>query len=93
MIADAGASAVIVGHSERRTYHQESDADVKAKANAAARAKLVAILCVGETKEEREAGATLPRIERQLERLASRPVRCAKPRRSPMSRSGRSGPA
>jgi triosephosphate isomerase len=66
MIADAGGSAVIVGHSERRTYHQESDADVKAKANAAARAKLVAILCVGETKQEREADATLPRIERQL---------------------------
>ena len=67
MIADAGASAVIVGHSERRTFHQESDADVKAKANAAARAKLVAILCVGETKEEREADATLPRIQRQLD--------------------------
>jgi triosephosphate isomerase (TIM) len=67
MIADAGAGAVIVGHSERRTFHQESDADVKAKANAAARAKLVAILCVGETKEEREADATLPRIQRQLD--------------------------
>ncbi len=66
MIADAGGSAVIVGHSERRSYHQESDANVKAKANAAARAKLVAILCVGETREEREADATLPRIERQL---------------------------
>ncbi len=59
--------AVIVGHSERRTDHQESDADVKAKANAAARAKLLAILCVGETKEERQADATLPRIERQLD--------------------------
>ncbi len=66
MIADAGGSAVIVGHSERRADHQESDADVKAKAGAAARAKLTAILCVGETKEEREAGATLARIERQL---------------------------
>jgi triosephosphate isomerase (TIM) len=66
MIADAGAGAVIVGHSERRALHQESDADVKAKANAAARAKLVTILCVGETKEERDAGATLARIERQL---------------------------
>jgi triosephosphate isomerase len=67
MIADAGASAVIVGHSERRDHHQESDADVKAKANAAARAKLMAILCVGETKGEREADATLARIERQLD--------------------------
>jgi triosephosphate isomerase len=67
MIADCGATAVIVGHSERRTYHQESDADVKAKASAAARAKLLTILCVGETREEREAGATLARIERQLD--------------------------
>jgi triosephosphate isomerase len=66
MLADAGASAVIVGHSERRALHDENDANVKAKANAVARAKLVAILCVGETKEEREANATLPRIERQL---------------------------
>jgi triosephosphate isomerase len=67
MIADAGATAVIVGHSERRTLHRESDADVKAKAHAAARAGLVAILCIGETKEERDAGATLARIARQLD--------------------------
>ncbi len=67
MLADAGASAVIVGHSERRLYHQETDEAVKAKANAAARAKLTAILCIGETKMEREAGATLARIERQLQ--------------------------
>ena len=67
MIADAGASAVIVGHSERRAYHQESDEDVKAKAHAASRAKILAILCVGETKEERDADATLPRIKRQLD--------------------------
>jgi triosephosphate isomerase len=67
MIADAGATAVIVGHSERRTLHAESDADVKAKATAAARATLVAILCVGETKQERDADATLPRIKRQLD--------------------------
>jgi len=67
MLKDAGASAVIVGHSERRTYHKESDSDVKAKATAAARAGLVAILCVGETQEERQAGATLARIQRQLE--------------------------
>jgi triosephosphate isomerase len=67
MLRDAGATAVIVGHSERRTLHKESDADVKAKAEAAARAGLVAILCIGETREEREAGATLARIERQLD--------------------------
>jgi triosephosphate isomerase len=66
MLADAGATAVIVGHSERRSFHEESDADVKAKAIAAARAKLLAILCVGETQQERDADATLPRIERQL---------------------------
>ena len=66
MLADAGASAVIVGHSERRNYHKETDADVKAKAVAAARAKLMAILCIGETTSEREAGATTARIERQL---------------------------
>jgi triosephosphate isomerase (TIM) len=67
MLRDAGASAVIVGHSERRTDHKESDAEVKAKASAAARAGLLAILCVGETKGEREADATLARIERQLD--------------------------
>jgi triosephosphate isomerase (TIM) len=66
MLADAGATAVIVGHSERRNYHKETDADVKAKAGAAARAKLVALLCVGETRSEREAGATTARLERQL---------------------------
>jgi triosephosphate isomerase len=67
MLADSGAKAVIVGHSERRTLHGETDEDVKAKATAAARAGLTAILCVGESKEERDAGATLARIERQLE--------------------------
>ena len=67
MLRDAGASAVIVGHSERRSLHRETDAEVRAKAEAAAKAGLVAILCLGETREEREAGATLARIERQLE--------------------------
>jgi triosephosphate isomerase len=67
MIADAGARAVIVGHSERRAYHKESDEDVRRKAEAAARAGLVAIVCIGETQEERDAGATLARIERQLD--------------------------
>src|SRR3954449_11959177 len=59
MLKDAGASAVIVGHSERRTYHQETDAEVEAKARAAWRAELTAIVCIGETKEERVGGRTL----------------------------------
>ena len=67
MLADCGARAVIVGHSERRMLHGESDEQVKAKAEAAARAGLTAILCIGESKEERVAGATLARIERQLD--------------------------
>lgn len=66
MLRDAGASAVIVGHSERRTYHDETDEMVRAKAEAANRAGLIAIVCVGETREEREAGATISRIQRQL---------------------------
>ncbi|MBN9670687.1 triose-phosphate isomerase [Roseibium aggregatum] len=66
MLNDAGASAVIVGHSERRTDHGESDADVRAKAEAAWRAGLVAIICVGETEAERKAGEALSLVERQL---------------------------
>ena len=67
MLADGGARAVIVGHSERRTYHQESDAQVRAKTLAAWRAGLMVIACVGETEFERQAGATLSRLERQLD--------------------------
>jgi len=66
MLADAGATCVLVGHSERRQYHAETDADVSAKAVAAHRAGLVAIVCVGETREEREAGRTLDVVRRQL---------------------------
>jgi len=66
MLADAGASAVIVGHSERRTYHREDDATVRRKAQAAWRAKLTAIVCIGETGAEREAGRTLDVVGRQL---------------------------
>jgi len=66
MLADAGATAVIVGHSERRTYHKETDADVRAKCIAAWRAGLLAIVCVGETKDERVAGRTLDIVGRQL---------------------------
>ncbi len=67
MLADAGASAVIVGHSERRTDHAETDAQVRAKAEAAWRAGLIAIVCVGEQRAEREAGQTLAVFGRQLE--------------------------
>jgi triosephosphate isomerase (TIM) len=56
MLADAGASFVIVGHSERRADHGESDALVRAKALAALAAGLTPIVCVGETRQEREAG-------------------------------------
>lgn len=66
MLADAGASAVIVGHSERRAYHHESDADVRAKALAAWRAGLTAIVCVGETKDQRTTGKTLAVVGAQL---------------------------
>src|SRR5271170_7981198 len=59
MLADAGASAIIVGHSERRADHGESDALVQLKAQAAWRAGLVAIVCIGETQHQRDHGQTL----------------------------------
>src|SRR5215471_332723 len=67
MLKDAGAHAVIVGHSERRTYHKETDAEVRAKALAAWRAGLTAIVCVGESKDERVAGKTLAVVGGQLD--------------------------
>jgi triosephosphate isomerase len=66
MWADAGARYVIVGHSERRQYHGESDADVAAKAAAVVRAGLSPIICVGESLAERDAGQTLKVIATQL---------------------------
>jgi triosephosphate isomerase len=66
MLADAGATLVIVGHSERRTDHGETDALVRAKAEAAWRARLVAIVCVGETAGERQAAATDAVLDRQV---------------------------
>jgi triosephosphate isomerase len=66
MLADAGARAVIVGHSERRADHHERDALVRAKALAAWRAGLTAIVCVGETLAQREAGETLRVVGSQL---------------------------
>ena len=67
MLADAGAIAVIVGHSERRTTHKEINAEVRAKALAAWRAGLTAIVCIGESRAEREAGRTLDVLGRQLD--------------------------
>ncbi len=58
MLKDAGATAVIVGHSERRQYYGETNAQVAAKAKAAWRAGLLAIICIGETEEQRDAGKT-----------------------------------
>ena len=66
LLAEVGASAVIVGHSERRQDHGETDALVAAKAEAAWRAGLCAIICVGETEAERAAGRTLDVIGRQI---------------------------
>jgi triosephosphate isomerase len=59
MLADAGAGAIIVGHSERRADHGESDALVRQKAEAAWRAGLTAIVCIGETQKQRDTGQTL----------------------------------
>ena len=67
MLRDAGAAAVIVGHSERRRYHCETDAAVRAKALAARRAGLLAIICIGETRAERDAGRTRDVLRTQLD--------------------------
>ncbi|WP_424931190.1 triose-phosphate isomerase [Amaricoccus macauensis] len=66
MLVDAGATAVILGHSERRADHGETDIMVAEKTAAAWRAGLLAIVCVGETEAERDSGATLDRIGSQL---------------------------
>jgi triosephosphate isomerase (TIM) len=66
MLKDAGASHVILGHSERRADHGETDALVQAKAAAALAAGLVAIVCVGETEAERDAGTTLRVVGAQI---------------------------
>ena len=71
MLRDAGATAVIVGHSERRADHGECDADVAAKAQAAHRAGLIAIICVGETAAERKDGRTLARGGAAARRLGA----------------------
>src|ERR1700728_1796648 len=66
MLADAGASAVIVGHSERRADHGEDDSLVRKKAEAAWRAGLTAIVCIGETQRQRDSGQTLEICRGQL---------------------------
>lgn len=72
MLAELNCGYVLVGHSERRQYHRESDAQVADKFAAAQRAKLIPILCVGETLEEREAGNTGVVVERQLDVVLDR---------------------
>ena len=72
MLHDIGCRYVLVGHSERRQYHAESDARVAAKFVAAQAAGLVPILCVGETLAEREAEATEAVIGRQLDAVIER---------------------
>jgi triosephosphate isomerase len=66
MLADAGATAIIVGHSERRADHGETDALVRQKAEAAWRAGLTALVCIGETGEQRDGGKTLDICGAQL---------------------------
>jgi triosephosphate isomerase len=66
MLRDAGATAVIVGHSERRQYHGETDQMVAAKARAAHRASLYAIICVGEVESERLSGRAMDVVAAQL---------------------------
>ena len=67
MLKDLGATHVILGHSERRAYHAESDLAVNAKVQAALEAGLIAVICVGETEAERDAGETLAIIMRQID--------------------------
>lgn len=66
MLKDAGATAVIVGHSERRTNHKETDAQVSAKAEAAHKSGLTAIICIGETLDERKSEKTLEVLTKQI---------------------------
>lgn len=67
MLKDAGASLTIVGHSERRQAHRETDADIRAKAEAALSAGLSVILCVGESLEVRDAGEAISVVSSQVD--------------------------
>ena len=66
-LRDAGATAVLVGHSERRTDHSEDDAQIRQKAEAAQAAALTAVICIGETLSQRDNGATLDVVKTQLD--------------------------
>ncbi len=66
ILVDAGATYIIVGHSERRADHGESNADIHAKAEAAWRAGAIAVICVGETEAERDAGDALKVVGNQI---------------------------
>lgn len=66
MIADCLGTQIIVGHSERRTDHKETDSVIRAKAEAAIGAGLIAVICIGETEEERKSGKTLDVLKTQL---------------------------
>ena len=72
MLADAGCSFVLVGHSERRTLHGEEDADIAEKAGLALAAGLCPVVCVGETLAEREAGRTEATVARQIDAVVER---------------------
>jgi triosephosphate isomerase len=74
MLRDAGATMAIVGHSERREGHGESNEDVRAKAQAGLAAGLLVILCVGEPLDVREAGEAVPTVGRQLDESLPRDV-------------------
>ncbi len=67
MLKDLGCSHVILGHSERRAYHHESDADVRAKAETALSTGLIAVICVGETDAERDSGKALDIVGGQID--------------------------
>ncbi|MCC6518621.1 MAG: triose-phosphate isomerase [Tabrizicola sp.] len=67
MLKDAGATHVILGHSERRTDHGETDTQVRAKAEAVVEAGLIAIVCIGETESDRDSGKTLAVIGSQID--------------------------
>lgn len=72
MLLDAGATMVIVGHSERREAQHETDSEVRAKAEAALRSGLLTILCVGESLLVREGGDAVPTVEKQLDQSLPR---------------------
>lgn len=76
MLVDAGATLVILGHSERRTLHHETDAQVSAKVAGALRAGLAPVVCVGESLEDHRAGRAVRTVERQVRgSLAGAPLR------------------